>query len=605
MTVTTTHASPPCFASLPHAHGTTGQTNIWDGILKSLEAMGGDDAPTGAPVEDGTVGGRMRSVFVLTDGMPTKSPVRGNVKEFERYATSRGSLPAHVHFFGFGYSLKSDELVQLARIGGGNYSFIPDEGMVGTAFTNAVANCGAVCSSDVLLEVTAPYGVASVLRGAQGGTGSGSDTGDFSVQLGQVQFGQTKDWVLEGPTESLQAVTARATVIGGNPNEIVASLEAGVGATPTPEGEADSTGTGNGNGTCGGGRDDDAEALAEWYRSKAVALMEKVTACTTGPTARATWENPASQALLDGLKASAHPRTQALSEDLHGQIELAISTDAYFKKWGLHFTRSNMMAHRRQECNNFKDPGVQVYGGKFVKDLCDVASDVFDNLEAPALRLPMATAYAHATAAAGGVIPSAPVIASMATINSSGRPCFAPDTNVSLSPSPPSTSGDRPAKEPTKRIQDLRRGDRVLLPDGGSAVVRCLVKNVCKGGVADLVQLKNGGALITPYHPVLDEKARWRFPCDLAPMQKDVSCEAVYNVVLESGHIILINGTPCCTLGHGFVDNDVIAHGYFGTEAVVKDLAKLPGWEDGLIVSRSYSEVRDEVTGMVTRATFA
>jgi hypothetical protein len=39
-------------------------------------------------------------------------------------------LPAAIHTFGFGNDIMSDLLKSIAEVGGGNYSFIPDAGMV-------------------------------------------------------------------------------------------------------------------------------------------------------------------------------------------------------------------------------------------------------------------------------------------------------------------------------------------------------------------------------------------------------------------------------------------------------------------------------------------
>lgn len=39
-------------------------------------------------------------------------------------------LPASIHTFGFGYNLRSGLLKSIAEFGGGNYSFIPDAGMI-------------------------------------------------------------------------------------------------------------------------------------------------------------------------------------------------------------------------------------------------------------------------------------------------------------------------------------------------------------------------------------------------------------------------------------------------------------------------------------------
>lgn len=47
----------------------------------------------------------------------------------------------------------------------------------------------------------------------------------------------------------------------------------------------------------------------------------------------------------------------------------------------------------------------------------------------------------------------------------------------------------------------------------------------------------------------------------------------LYNLVLTSGHMVRCKGYECVTLGHYLKDNDVVAHSYFGTDAVVDDIA--------------------------------
>ena len=46
---------------------------------------------------------------------------------------------------------------------------------------------------------------------------------------------------------------------------------------------------------------------------------------------------------------------------------------------------------------------------------------------------------------------------------------------------------------------------------------------------------------------------------------------------------MIINGYECCTLGHGFRDNSVIQHDYYGTGAVIEDLQKSSTWNDGYV----------------------
>jgi hypothetical protein len=47
--------------------------------------------------------------------------------------------------------------------------------------------------------------------------------------------------------------------------------------------------------------------------------------------------------------------------------------------------------------------------------------------------------------------------------------------------------------------------------------------------------------------------------------EENLKIDYVYNLVLESGHIAMVNGISCCCLGHGISENDVIRHAYFGT----------------------------------------
>jgi hypothetical protein len=96
-----------------------------------------------------------------------------------------------------------------------------------------------------------------------------------------------------------------------------------------------------------------------------------------------------------------------------------------------------------------------------------------------------------------------------------------------------------------------------------------------------LTRLPNGLEL-TEWHPTLDASGRWRFPIMLG--QRVVrQCDAVYNFVLEREHVLSVSGVPCATLAHG-ISGAVIGHPYWGTEAVVEELQRNPGWEAGLVV---------------------
>ena len=77
------------------------------------------------------------------------------------------------------------------------------------------------------------------------------------------------------------------------------------------------------------------------------------------------------------------PEIASILDDLRGQVAEAFSREDWFIKWGLHYLPSLLCAHAAQQCNNFKDPGVQHYGGELFHNQRDEADDIFLSLPAP------------------------------------------------------------------------------------------------------------------------------------------------------------------------------------------------------------------------------
>lgn len=69
--------------------------------------------------------------------------------------------------------------------------------------------------------------------------------------------------------------------------------------------------------------------------------------------------------------------------DLEGQITEAFSKQEFYDRWGRHFLPSLLRAHQAQVCNNFKDPGVQNYGGLLFQQIRDLADATFMKLPPP------------------------------------------------------------------------------------------------------------------------------------------------------------------------------------------------------------------------------
>jgi len=267
-------------------------------------------------------------------------------------------------------------------------------------------------------------------------------------------------------------------------------------------------------------------------------------------------------------------RLKALSTDLTGQITEAISRADYYKKWGMHYLPSLLRAHLLQQCNNFKDPGVQHFGGGLFKVQRDEVDNIFCKLPPPKPSVERRTSSGA---------PAARAPASMSVYNRASNPCFAGHCQALMA-----DGSQRP-------VAAIHRGDSVRTADGGVAQVLCVLETLCRDGKAFLVELP-GNLLITPYHPVR-VNGHWHFPCDLAPVF-ELPCDAVYSFVLSRGHVMLVQGVECVGLGHNFSE-PVVAHPFFGSRAVLDQLQTLDGWQQGHIQLHTGCLVRDATSGLV------
>jgi len=79
-------------------------------------------------------------------------------------------------------------------------------------------------------------------------------------------------------------------------------------------------------------------------------------------------------------------------------------------------------------------------------------------------------------------------------------------------------------------------------------------------------------------------------------------CPAVYSFLLGSGHVMLIDDVEAVSLAHGFTDDKVVAHPYFGSQQVRADLAQMRGYSQGRVrLDVATATRRDSTTGLVCR----
>jgi len=257
--------------------------------------------------------------------------------------------------------------------------------------------------------------------------------------------------------------------------------------------------------------------------------------------------------------------------DLGDQVTMGLTNKTYYNKWGKHFLPSLVRAHLLQQCNNFKDPGVQNYGGEIFNQVRDVLDDLFVKLPPPKPSI------------AKPANNPAPQVSNMQVFYNQYGGCFAGSCLVTM------------ANGNTKLVQDIRKDDEVMGPDGRAVKVSCVIRTLCGNKKPHMVQFEDG-LVITPYHPIR-MNGRFLFPCSVEEAQ-EYDCSTIYNFVLDTQHIMKINGIECVTLAHGFQE-DVVRHPYFGTTAIINDLQVLHGWEDGLVELTGDYVRRDPKTGLV------
>ncbi|CAF0975400.1 unnamed protein product [Rotaria sordida] len=112
-------------------------------------------------------------------------------------------------------------------------------------------------------------------------------------------------------------------------------------------------------------------------------------------------------------------------------------------------------------------------------------------------------------------------------------------------------------------------------------------------------KLLENNLIITAWHPIR-LATQLIMPCSLVSSTNEISCEAVYNFVLNQGHTVFVNDIECVTLGHGFQE-DVVRHSYYGRQRVIKDLQRLNMKQNnaGFIEITEETLVRKNKTGLV------
>ena len=519
-----------------------GATNLWDGLFQGMELL------------RGLKGSENAAVLILTDGQPNEEPPRGHIPALQKYKQDcGGEFPGTIHTFGFGYSLDSKLLNEIAVIGKGAYAFIPDGSLVGTIFVNSISNLLSTAAVNVSLEVDLKdlkVNNDEILKYQDKTTTEQK----IEIKLGSVQFGQNKSVILPVSFLDNDNKVLSGTIKYKSPFQapVTAPFQLKIDNLDDPQAE-----------------------IAHYRIASANALLSAVESLLINPGDLKSQSALIAQ-LLHQITTSTVKDDKFIKDlviDLKEQVTIALSTPELYNKWGKHYLPSLASAHLNQQCNNFKDPGVQHFGGQVFQKNRDALDTIFLALPAPEPSIKSAANIQ---------------VNNMANYYNAGGGCIAGDCMVLM--------GDGTLKQ----LKLLRQGDVLRSSEGKTAKVQCLVITATINHKSFMVSLE-GGLKITPWHPVRLNGC-FEFPINLGPVTK-VACEEVYNLVMEDNHIVTVNGVECVTLGHGFKENSVVRHGYFGTAAVIEDLSQATGWKEGRVELMSEWVHRDEETGLIGKIT--
>jgi hypothetical protein len=378
-----------------------GGTNIWDALRLGLE-------------QGKSYQGRgfNTTLLLFTDGEPNQNPPMGIVPTL-RDALAGIKQTFTISTFGFGYSIDSDLMESIARLGHGIYGYCPDCTMVGTIFINFLASALTTIVQQGELEIQTSHS-----RTIFDVTLMNGSSRNFLVDIDETDLSQTQ-------------ISFSIPITGDQFH--CRHIDPIVTEEYSPDRNA---------------------LIDQIYRRKLIKLLsQNLFSPETGLQQ--------TQLLFTELKEISNrtPYLDSLMIDLinphpnHGQIEKAFESN-YFTKWGKDYLRSHLRFHETEQCGNFKDESLQCYGGPKFVEYRTHANAIF-------LDIPFVSGRMHQTFQA---FQTAQTTQTAVHVNAAqfydyDGGCFDGDAMVAL-------------KVGTKRARDLTKGD--ILKDGG--VVECVLE---------------------------------------------------------------------------------------------------------------------------------
>lgn len=521
----------------------TGLTNLWEPLQMALNLLKEKPNPETNDV-----------IIMLTDGEPTRSPVRGEIAEMKKYIQDNftESTPPYFVPIGFTNGQNSSLLNNMANLTNEMSYYISDASMMGTVFINTLSYILNTAGTNSVLTIESEVPINPSIKQSYN---CQYETNKVVFNIGSFGYGLNRNIII--PIE--------------NDNDVIPQFKATLSYRPT-----NST-TMNMIQTTEFSEVDRTQINSHFVRINFTTILTHVLKSLHDSA-------KAKELLMSGLESvkqlnSEEPYIKGIESDYYEAIKA--TDEKYIDKWGKHYIMGLLNAHSKERCTNFKDEGVKFYVSPAYEQFQKNAETVFNDMDIEKLTFVDEPVYTSPTYTSGSgtrnvVIPQRykssvkrkTLAGYQRNYYNASNGCFAPQCMV--------TMGDGTKK----RVDQIQPGDFVKSANT-SARVRCVVRFECDAGKADMCNIAHTDLIISPYHPVF-YAGNWKFPYKFGAT-KVYDYKYVYDFVLEGGSTVFISDIVTCTFGHGLKCNDVVKHNYFGTERVLDDLSKLKGWSEGYI----------------------
>ena len=466
----------------------SGCTNIWDALrLGIIEAQKYYEYNT--------------CLMLFTDGEPNENPPKGIIPTLKEAISGIKKVNFTISTFAFGYNVDSKLMEEIAQIGNGVYGYCPDCTMVGTIFTSYMANILTTVESTVRIDVKnkslqKKFEIGGLYSDIPRHLGFFVDKSDFKNTEITLFLGQ----------EEIDKI-----------NNIDYAEK-------------------------------NADILDQYYRNKLIDLitnnLETKNFVKTHQEIRSLFNEV--NRVKDKTEFMKNLLIDLIDKDPnHGQVEKAFNKE-YYSKWGLDYLLSFLRFHVVEQCGNFKDQSLKLYGGHDFEEMLKIGNKIFVNLPPPE------------NDCGGSKNIDADDFEDYFYDNDGG--CFNGEAIVEL-------------KNGKKKVKDIKKGD--ILSNGAKVI--CLIENkICK--YENVVNINN--VYFSLYHPV-EINGEWVFPCEhFKVTKKYIDCW--YNLILKNKHEVILNGVKAITLGHNRKEG-VLKHPYFGTNKVIDALKQYDSFNSGFI----------------------